>query len=295
MSPTIYSPVPDILTSPERLVELNTLMCRVTSGCRVIIPASARPIIAVHGSYFSFRMRKNRPSYAPNGSAQSVQIVVSEQDRMLSREWFNQVWIPLHLAAIEGDTEGLFSAEVNLVKRELSCAQGAEMTDCQCWASLASLSFRSLQVGMDKNDREDLGTYAFRAARVVSHYFSQKAAESKMPGLNPEWERILFSSKQNCFPDGWLESFIRRAERVFICAKRQCGMLSDIPATVLSVQKHRCASRQSHDRIQDGSARTAMLPDVPDGEERGVHEIPLCRDSILPSYPVQSTDLAEEE
>ena len=293
MNPTIYSPVPEVLTSPERLVELNTLMRRVTSGCRVIIPASARPIIAVHGSYFSFRML--RPSYAPNGSVQAVQIVVSEQDRMLSREWFNQVWIPLHLAAIEGDTEGLFSAEVNLVKHELSYAQGAEMTDCQCWASLASLSFHPRQAGMDKNDCEDLGTYAFRAARVVSHYLSQKAAESKMPGSNSEWERILFSSKQNCFPDGWLESFIRRAERVFTCAKRQCGMLSDIQATELSVQKHRCASGQSQDRIQEGNACTSMLPDEPDGEERCVHEIPLYRDPNLPSYPVQSTDFAGEE
>ncbi|MFO6427911.1 hypothetical protein ACLBOM_33430 [Escherichia coli] len=43
-----------MLTRPELLAELNLLMTRIASGCRVGLPASGRPVIAVHGDYVSY-------------------------------------------------------------------------------------------------------------------------------------------------------------------------------------------------------------------------------------------------
>ena len=52
-----YSPVPAVLTRPELLAELNLLMTRIASGCRVGIPASCRPVIQfpTHRTCFSGR------------------------------------------------------------------------------------------------------------------------------------------------------------------------------------------------------------------------------------------------
>ena len=102
-----YSPVPVVLTSPESLDELMLLMTRLTSGCRVMIPALKNPIDAVHGGYAS-RISPSPHSVVFRNNSRSV-VMLELRNRELAREWFRKVWIPLHLAAIEGDDDDFFS------------------------------------------------------------------------------------------------------------------------------------------------------------------------------------------
>ncbi|MCM4769987.1 hypothetical protein MMS21_29110, partial [Escherichia coli] len=82
---------------------------------------------------------------------------------------------PLHLAALEGDENAFFSAEVNMVRRELQSVPGNSV-NCMCWASLAALAFDAeerveRQKGNNENIAtydESIATYAFRAACTVS-------------------------------------------------------------------------------------------------------------------------------
>ncbi|MBS9029330.1 hypothetical protein ACU0KJ_24580, partial [Escherichia coli] len=95
-----YSPLPAVLTRPELLAELNLLMTRIASGCRVGLPASGRPVIAVHGGYVSYSSPRTGHVFQ-DGSRPETVMTVSNRERMC--EWFSQVWLPLHLAALEGD------------------------------------------------------------------------------------------------------------------------------------------------------------------------------------------------
>ncbi|EDK4488759.1 hypothetical protein GG735_05025 [Salmonella enterica] len=226
-----YSPVPVVLTSPESLDELMLLMTRLTSGCRVMIPALKNPIDAVHGGYAS-RISPSPHSVVFRNNSRSV-VMLELRNRELAREWFRKVWIPLHLAAIEGDEEAFFSAGGNMVRRELQRVPGNSV-NCMCWASLVALTFDAeerveLQKGNNENIatyNESIATYAFRAACIVSRCLSRNASRG-IPRSYPEWKAILFPRDgADIFPDGWLENMTRRAERVFTSAKRQCGMLS---------------------------------------------------------------------
>lgn len=100
-----YSPVPAVLTRPELLAELNLLMTRIASGCRVGLPASGRPVIAVHGGYVSYSSPRTGHVFQ-DGSRPETVMTVSNRERMC--EWFSQVWLPLHLAA-------LYSAAIFLI------------------------------------------------------------------------------------------------------------------------------------------------------------------------------------
>ncbi len=236
-----YSPVPAVLTRPELLAELNLLMTRIASGCRVGLPASGRPVIAVHGGYVSYSSPRTGHVFQ-DGSRPETVMTVSNRERMC--EWFSQVWLPLHLAALEGDENAFFSAEVNMVRRELQSVPGNSV-NCMCWASLAALAFDAeerveRQKGNNENIAtydESIATYAFRAACTVSRCLSRNASGG-IPRSYPEWKAILFPRDgADIFPDGWLENMTRRAERVFTSAKRQCGMLSASQAA-LFLNKH---------------------------------------------------------
>ncbi len=236
-----YSPVPAVLTRPESLAELNLLMTRIASGCRVGLPASGRPVIAVHGGYVSYSSPRAGHVFQ-DGSRPETVMTVSNRERMC--EWFSQVWLPLHLAALEGDENAFFSAEVNMVRRELQRVPG-DSVNCMCWASLAALAFDAeerveRQKGNNENIAtydESIATYAFRAACTVSRCLSRNASGG-IPRSYPEWKAILFPRDgADIFPDGWLENMTRRAERVFTSAKRQCGMLSASQAA-LFLNKH---------------------------------------------------------
>ncbi|ENR6342629.1 TPA: hypothetical protein ACUAGZ_003801 [Escherichia coli] len=226
-----YSPVPAVLTRPESLAELNLLMTRIASGCRVGLPASGRPVIAVHGGYVSYSSPRAGHVFQ-DGSRPETVMTVSNRERMC--EWFSQVWLPLHLAALEGDENAFFSAEVNMVRRELQRVPG-DSVNCMCWASLAALAFDAEErVELQKGNNESIATYAFRAACTVSRCLSRNASGG-IPRSYPEWKAILFPRDgADIFPDGWLENMTRRAERVFTSAKRQCGMLSASQAALFS-------------------------------------------------------------
>ncbi|MXE66246.1 hypothetical protein FQ033_26240, partial [Escherichia coli] len=73
-----------------------------------------------------------------DGSRPETVMTVSNRERMC--EWFSQVWLQLHRAALEGDENAFFSAEVNMVRRELQRVPGNSVS-CMCWASLAALAF----------------------------------------------------------------------------------------------------------------------------------------------------------
>ncbi|ENU6822894.1 hypothetical protein ACFH98_005030 [Escherichia coli] len=261
-----YSPVPAVLTRPELLAELNLLMTRIASGCRVGLLASGRPVIAVHGGYVSYSSPRARHVFQ-DGSRPETVMTVSNRERMC--EWFSQVWLPLHLAALEGDENAFFSAEVNMVRRELQRVPGNSV-NCMCWASLAALAFDAeerveLQKGNNENIAtydESIATYAFRAACTVSRCLSRNASGG-IPRSYPEWKAILFPRDgADIFPDGWLENMTRRAERVFTSAKRQCGMLSASQAALFSQQTRQCASEQCTGRIQAGRHHSGSHPDV---------------------------------
>ncbi|HFP3809880.1 TPA: hypothetical protein ACHGDZ_005200 [Escherichia coli] len=258
-----YSPVPAVLTRPELLAELNLLMTRIASGCRVGLPASGRPVIAVHGGYVSYSSPRTGHVFQ-DGSRPETVMTVSNRERMC--EWFSQVWLPLHLAALEGDENAFFSAEVNMVRRELQSVPGNSV-NCMCWASLAALAFDAeerveRQKGNNENIAtydESIATYAFRAACTVSRCLSRNASGG-IPRSYPEWKAILFPRDgADIFPDGWLENMTRRAERVFTSAKRQCGMLSASQAALFSQQTRQCASEQCTGRIQAGIIQGATL------------------------------------
>ncbi|NAQ51534.1 hypothetical protein, partial [Escherichia coli] len=201
-----YSPVPAVLTRPESLAELNLLMTRIASGCRVGLPASGRPVIAVHGDYVSYSSPRAGHVFQ-DGSRPETVMTVSNRERMC--EWFSQVWLPLHLAALEGDENAFFSAEVNMVRRELQRVPGNSV-NCMCWASLAALAFDAeerveLQKGNNENIAtydESIATYAFRAACTVSRCLSRNASGG-IPRSYPEWKAILFPRDgADIFPDG---------------------------------------------------------------------------------------------
>ncbi|MED8729017.1 hypothetical protein RCM28_10775 [Escherichia marmotae] len=191
-------------------------------------------------------------------------MTVSNRERMC--EWFSQVWLPLHLAALEGDESAFFSAEVNMVRRELQRVPG-DSVNCMCWASLAALAFDAeerveRQKGNNENIAtydESIATYAFRAACTVSRCLSRNASGG-IPRSYPEWKAILFPRDgADIFPDGWLENMTRRAERVFTSAKRQSGMYSASQAALFSQQTRQCASEKCTGRIQAGIIQGATL------------------------------------
>lgn len=294
-----YSPVPAVLTRPESLAELNLLMTRIASGCRVGLPASGRPVIAVHGGYVSYSSPRTGHVFQ-DGSRPETVMTVSNLERMC--EWFSQVWLPLHLAALEGDENAFFSAEVNMVRRELQSVPGNSV-NCMCWASLAALAFDAeerveRQKGNNENIAtydESIATYAFRAACTVSRCLSRNASGG-IPRSYPEWKAILFPRDgADIFPDGWLENMTRRAERVFTSAKRQCGMLSASQAALFSQQTRQCASEQCTGRIQASCHHSGSHPDVSVYAERCAQETSLSPVHPTRQCPVQSTDSAETE
>ena len=209
-------------------------------------------------------------------------MAVSNRERMC--EWFSQVWLPLHLAVLEGDESAFVSAEVNMVRRELQRVPGSSV-NCMCWASLAALAFDAeerveLQKGNNENIAtydESIATYAFRAACTVSLCLSRNVSGG-IPRSYPEWKAILFPRDgADIFPDGWLENMTRRAERVFTSAKRQC------------------ASEQCSGRIQADSHHSGSHPDVSAYEVRCAQEMSLSPVHSTRQCSVQSTDSAETE
>ncbi|ENO6502072.1 hypothetical protein ACBY21_004970, partial [Escherichia coli] len=252
-----------------------------------------------HGGYVSYSSPRAGHVFQ-DGSRPETVMTVSNRERMC--EWFSQVWLPLHLAALDGDENAFFSAEVNMVRRELQRVPG-DSVNCMCWASLAALAFDAeerveLQKGNNENIAtydESIATYAFRAACTVSRCLSRNASGG-IPRSYPEWKAILFPRDgADIFPDGWLENMTRRAERVFTSAKRQCGMLSASQAALFSQQTRQCASEQCTGRIQAGRHHSGSHPDVSVYAERCAQEMSLSPVHPARQCPVQSTDSAETE
>lgn len=279
---TAFSSIPAMLQQPESLATIFRVYHKMLAAGAACLPVGHTAALwAVHGGFLSRRFI----------SATTTEISTGDSDAL--RQWLNGVWCPLHQAALENDAEAFFCAEVNLLKTELqkSDLQSPYSPGCMSWASLTGLDFIS---SLPESHRP----YPFRMGLLVSRHLAASVQPDGKRRTMPEWREMIFPSsltlkESEILPPGWLDAFIRRAERVFTSARRQAG-LSDtrmpaLPAGAFPAPQHQCASGQYHGHIP------VQCPDASAGETR--HEPETASVSVHPNrlYQFQSTDPAEEE
>lgn len=276
-----FSSVPGILRQ-SRLLEdiLSASQHALSHGAVKLQGGHPLSLLAVNGRFVSRQ-------HLPCGG---LELTVTHPEALC--EWLNGIWFPLQQAALENDAEAFYCAEVHLLKTELKKADpmSVSLLGCELWASLTGLDFIS-------SLPDSYQPLPFRMALQVSRHLVQSVRPDSKLRTMQEWREIIFTAstlrEEAVFPPGWLEGFLRRAERIFTSAGFQAefidSRLPSPPAGAFAAPQHQYASVQVHYRTP-GHDLHAPVGEIRHAPETASVPVPPVR-----LYQSQSTGPAEEE